>query len=139
MLDELPVEMVRVDELEDLVLRRTFRGDKASLKKVYVVNPLPGEYLMRIDQPKSQSFSRSHYYANPSSYDSAFPTLIAPYLTLLLNGAGWAPGFPRLMSDKGLRAGVEKVRQMGLGRFGVVGDISCDPYVECFLTSFFSL
>ncbi|KAE9399607.1 hypothetical protein BT96DRAFT_1019391 [Gymnopus androsaceus JB14] len=128
MLDELPVEMVRVDELEDLVLRRTFRGGEASLKKVYVVNPLPGEYLMRIDEPKSQSFSRSHYYANPSSYDSAFPTLIAPYLTLLLNGAGWAPGFPRLMSDKGLRAGVEKVRQMGLGRFGVVGDISCDPY-----------
>lgn len=71
MLDEL-VEMVRVDELENLILRRTFRGGEASLKKLYVVNPLPEEYLLRIDESKSRSFSRNHYYANPSSYNSAF-------------------------------------------------------------------
>jgi len=71
MLDEL-VEMVRVDELEDLILRRTFRGGEASLKKLYVVNPLPEEYLLRIDESKSRSLSRNHYYANPSFYDSAF-------------------------------------------------------------------
>lgn len=135
MLDELPVRKVRVDELEDLVLRRKFQGREASLNQIYLVHPSPGEYLLRSDS-KSQPFSRSHYYANPSSYRSVFSTSIAPYLTLLLNGTGWAPGFPRLMSNDGLRAGVEKVRQMGLGRFGVVGDISCDPYVSMFSPEF---
>jgi alpha-aminoadipic semialdehyde synthase len=42
---------------------------------------------------------------------------VAPYLTLLLNGAGWAPGFPRLLTND----------QLPLARrLAAIGDISCD-------------
>ncbi|KIK57327.1 hypothetical protein GYMLUDRAFT_246977 [Collybiopsis luxurians FD-317 M1] len=133
MLSELPLETVHVHELEDLVLKRTLRGQQASLNKVYLVHVKAQHYLVRTSGSTSSSttYFRDHYYANPSQYSSIFPTKIAPYLTLLLNGAGWAPGFPRLMSNNGLKECVSLIKAMGKekeGRFGCVGDISCDPY-----------
>ncbi|KAF5390911.1 hypothetical protein D9757_004030 [Collybiopsis confluens] len=135
MLSELPLESVHVHELQDLVMNRTLRGERASLHKVYLVHVKAKDYLVKTSDPtsSSSSYSRDHYYANPSQYTSVFPTRIAPYVTLLLNGAGWAPGFPRLMSNDGLRECVSLIKAMGKdteGRFGCVGDISCDPYVR---------
>jgi hypothetical protein len=43
-----------------------------------------------------------------------------------MNGAGWAKGFPRLMSNTQLEATLEAARNIGKGRFICVGDISCD-------------
>ena len=58
------------------------------------------------------------------------PCQIAPYLTLLFNGAGWAPNFPRLMTNEQLALALEKAQQVGKGRFACIGDISCDVEVR---------
>lgn len=55
---------------------------------------------------------------------------IAPYLTLLLHGAGWAQGFPRLISNEQLAVTLDAARAVGTGRFTCVGDISCDVEVR---------
>lgn len=54
---------------------------------------------------------------------------VAPFLTLLLNGAGWAPSYPRLISNDQLTVALERAQQVGRGRFACVGDISCDVEV----------
>lgn len=43
-----------------------------------------------------------------------------------MNGAGWAQGFPRLMSNEQLAVTLEAAQNVGKGRFACVGDISCD-------------
>ena len=60
-------------------------------------------------------------------------TQIAPYLSLLLHGAGWAPGFPRTMSNAQLLSTLTKAQTIGRGRFACVGDISCDIEVNVLL------
>jgi hypothetical protein len=55
---------------------------------------------------------------------------IAPYLTLLLNGAGWARGFPRLMSNDQLALALEEAQGIGRARLTCIGDISCDVEVS---------
>lgn len=55
---------------------------------------------------------------------------VHPYLTLLLNGTGWAPGFPRLLSTSDLIASLHRAKSLpgGIAFRGTnVGDISCDP------------
>ncbi|THH32666.1 hypothetical protein EUX98_g1482, partial [Antrodiella citrinella] len=64
------------------------------------------------------------------NFQISWQTLIAPYLTLLFNGAGWAPNFPRLMSNDQLTLALEKAQQIGKGRFACIGDISCDVEVR---------
>ncbi|KAJ3805773.1 Saccharopine dehydrogenase-domain-containing protein [Lentinula aff. lateritia] len=145
MLSELPHRFVEVHELPDLVLHRKHKGSRIELDLVYVVRIKPEDYLVRKDSLPSSShsasaslttfspsYSRSDYHVSPSSYTSIFPTRIAPYLTLLLNGAGWAPGYPKMMSEEGVKTAGNVIDGMdentGKGRFAVVGDISCDPY-----------
>lgn len=155
MLSELPHRFVEVHELPDLVLHRKLEGSQIELDLVYVVRIKPEDYLVRKDSlassrslsPASESsttfspsYSRSDYHASPSSYTSLFPIRIAPYLTLLLNGAGWAPGYPKMMSEEGVKTAGNVINGMDenkrKGRFAVVGDISCDPYVSGDLRSF---
>ncbi|KAF8825645.1 hypothetical protein HHX47_DHR6000188 [Lentinula edodes] len=147
MLSELPHRFVEVNELPDLVLHREHKGSRIELDLLYVVCIKPEDYLVRKDSlasshslsPTSESsttfspsYSRSDYHTSPSSYTSIFPTRIAPYLTLLLNGAGWAPGYPKMMSEEGVKTAGNVIDEMDenkrKGRFAVVGDISCDPY-----------
>ncbi|OCH83748.1 hypothetical protein OBBRIDRAFT_892143 [Obba rivulosa] len=121
-LNQLPnVEHVSVDKLRGLVL-----DSATDMRKVYVVHALPEEYLVRRDGGK---YSRDDYYAHPDAYESQFHSRVAPYLSLLLNGVGWSPGFPRLMTNAQLRETLEIAQSMGArgkGRFACVGDISCD-------------
>jgi hypothetical protein len=59
---------------------------------------------------------------------------IAPYLTLFINGGGWAPGYPRMMTNEHLGTALELASQLGGFRFQNIGDISCDPHVSnCYL------
>ena len=52
---------------------------------------------------------------------------IAPYTTLLINGAGWQPGFPRLMTTEQLAQAQQFSRNISpYGRFRTVADVSCD-------------
>ncbi|KAI0791367.1 Saccharopine dehydrogenase-domain-containing protein [Abortiporus biennis] len=121
LLKELPICMVNADQLDALV------SDPATdLHKIYVVHVLPEDYFVRKD---GSAYSRSDYYSHPQEYISTFHSRIAPYLTLLLHGAGWAPTYPRLMTNEQLALAMEKAIQVGngkLGRFVCVGDISCD-------------
>ncbi|PCH34748.1 hypothetical protein WOLCODRAFT_139556 [Wolfiporia cocos MD-104 SS10] len=117
-LQELPIVRVKVEDLPALV------SDPATdLRKVYVVHALPRDYFVRQD---GGTYDRADYYANPQVYHSEFPTKIAPYLSLLLHGAGWAPSYPRLMTNEQLTIALEKAQAISRGRFACVGDISCD-------------
>ncbi|EKM51292.1 uncharacterized protein PHACADRAFT_177943 [Phanerochaete carnosa HHB-10118-sp] len=108
LLAELPIQRVSVDDLPRLI---------------YVVHALPKDYFVRAD---GSPYERSHYYANPDQYTSIFHEKIAPYLTLLVHGAGWARGYPRTMTNEQLRLALEAAQGVGPGRFTCVGDISCD-------------
>jgi hypothetical protein len=55
---------------------------------------------------------------------------IAPYLSLFINCTGWAPSFPRVMSNEQLAIALEAARAVGLGRMASIGDISCDIEVR---------
>ncbi|KAI6144926.1 Saccharopine dehydrogenase-domain-containing protein [Pisolithus tinctorius] len=117
-LEELPIVKVSVRDLPSLV-----SNPETDLRKVYLVHASPEDYLSRMD---GGQYSRSHYYENPSLYRSDFATKVAPYLTLFLNGVGWLPGFPRLMTNEHLAVALNRAAEVGPGRFGTIGDISCD-------------
>ncbi|KAH9916537.1 Saccharopine dehydrogenase-domain-containing protein [Fomitopsis serialis] len=139
LLKDLPIELVKVDDLPALV-----SNPDTDLHKVYLVHALPQDYFVRKDR---NPYSRSDYYANPDQYESVFHDKIAPYLSLLLHGAGWAPNFPRIMSNAQLITALEKAQQIGRGRFACVGDISCDieggleflPHASTLSAPFFSI
>ena len=92
-------------------------------RKIYILHAHAKDYFVRRD---GSAYNRSDYYAHPDQYVSEFHTKIAPYLSLLLHGAGWAPAFPRLMTNEQLTTTLEIAQTLGKGRFACVGDISCD-------------
>ena len=80
----------------------------------------PSDYLSTPTSP----YSRSLYYSDPSSHSSSFSTRIAPYLTTLINGAGWQPGYPRIMSNTDLDNLIN--RGAGQSKMVAVQDVACD-------------
>ncbi|KAJ7696052.1 Saccharopine dehydrogenase-domain-containing protein [Mycena rosella] len=119
MLSELPIEHVSVKDLNGLVSQQA-----ANLRKIYLVHAKPQDYLKRLD---GNEYDRDHYYEHPQVYRSTFSTDIAPYLTLFLNGVGWAPSYPRLMTSVDLIETLSRAKAIGGARFTNIGDISCDP------------
>ncbi|KAK0445000.1 Saccharopine dehydrogenase-domain-containing protein [Desarmillaria tabescens] len=118
-LSELPIVKVAARDLPALV-----KDPEIDLRKIYLVHALPSDYFTRLDGGK---YTRDHYYAHPNLYSSNFAQTIAPYLTLFLNGAGWAPGYPRIMTDEQLSTSLTLAQEVGGARFTNIGDISCDP------------
>ncbi|KAF8183637.1 hypothetical protein BJ912DRAFT_928061 [Pholiota molesta] len=119
MLSELPIVNVGVDDLPNIVRDRS----ADVLKKIYLVHAKPKDYLVRLD---GGEYNRSHYYESPQSYASVFAEKVAPYLTLFLNGAGWSPSYPRLMTNEQLRVALTRAASLRGARFTNIGDISCD-------------
>ncbi|KAJ7254348.1 Saccharopine dehydrogenase-domain-containing protein [Mycena haematopus] len=119
MLAELPIERISVQDLGPLVAQQA-----PDLRKIYLVHAKPQDYLRRLD---GAEYDRAHYYENPQMYQSTFSTTVAPYLTLFLNGVGWAPSFPRLMTSADLIETLSRAKAIGGARFTNIGDISCDP------------
>ncbi|KAG0708523.1 Saccharopine dehydrogenase-domain-containing protein [Suillus ampliporus] len=117
-LEELPIVNVAVKDLPGLV-----SNPDTDLHKIYLVHALPQDYLTRAD---GGQYSRDDYYKNPAMYHSDFDTKVAPYLTLFLNGVGWLPSFPRLMTNEQLATALTRAAEVGRARFGTIGDISCD-------------
>ncbi|KAJ7596298.1 Saccharopine dehydrogenase-domain-containing protein [Mycena floridula] len=120
-LQELPIVKVAVADLSKLIA-----DPDTDRTKIYLVHALPSDYFVRTDSPAAP-YNRDHYYANPHLYESIFCENIAPYLTLFLNGAGWAPSYPRLMTNDQLPVALARARELGGARFTNIGDISCDP------------
>ncbi|KAJ7134466.1 Saccharopine dehydrogenase-domain-containing protein [Mycena epipterygia] len=119
MLGELPIERISVKDLGGLVSQQA-----PDLRKIYLVHAQPRDYLRRVD---GAEYDRAHYYEHPHLYQSTFSTDVAPYLTLFLNGVGWAPSFPRLMTSADLINTLSRAKAIGGARFTNVADISCDP------------
>ncbi|KAJ7459741.1 Saccharopine dehydrogenase-domain-containing protein [Mycena latifolia] len=119
MLEELPIERISVKNLGGLVSQQA-----PNLRKIYLVHAKPQDYLRRLD---GNAYDREHYYEHPQTYRSTFSTDIAPYLTLFLNGVGWAPSYPRLMTSADLIETLSRAKAIGGARFTNIGDISCDP------------
>ncbi|KAI0349833.1 hypothetical protein OH77DRAFT_1431672 [Trametes cingulata] len=117
-LEDLPIEKITVEQLHDVVT-----NPNTSRRKIYVVHTHPKDYFVRRD---GRPFERADYYAHPDEYVSEFHIQIAPYLSLLLHGAGWAPAYPRLMTNEQLTTTLNIAQTLGKGRFACVGDISCD-------------
>ncbi|KII95578.1 hypothetical protein PLICRDRAFT_34485 [Plicaturopsis crispa FD-325 SS-3] len=116
----LPVEYVSASQLPQLV-----RDPETDRRKVYVVHIKPEDHLRR-KHGAVGSWNKAEYYDSPGGWESVFSDTIAPYLSMLINGAGWTPGFPRLVSNSQLPTLLSRAREVGSGRFAVVGDISCD-------------
>lgn len=118
MLEELPIEKVSAKDLHSLVTNKS-----TNLRKIYLVHALSQDYLLGLD---GRPYDRDHYYTHPQSYRSIFCQTVAPYLTLLLNGTGWSPSFPRLMTNDQLTVALDRAKALGGARFTNIGDISCD-------------
>ncbi|KAJ7644034.1 Saccharopine dehydrogenase-domain-containing protein [Roridomyces roridus] len=118
-LRELPISPISVEDLGALV-----RQEDPDLRKIYLIHARPQDYLERDD---GLEFDREHYYQNGHLYRSNFARTVAPYLTLFLNGVGWAPGSPRLMNNADLTEALTRAESIGGARFTNIGDISCDP------------
>ncbi|KAG8708682.1 hypothetical protein FRC09_001090, partial [Ceratobasidium sp. 395] len=119
MLKELPVVYVKPKDLPALV-----SNSQTDLHKIYVVHLPPSTYIR--GRANDEPYERDAYYKDPTSWKSIFADEIAPYTSLLINGAGWKHGFPRLVSNEDLPRVVAKARQIGPGRFGSIADVSCD-------------
>ncbi|KAG9087808.1 hypothetical protein FRC06_002352 [Ceratobasidium sp. 370] len=119
MLRELPVVYVKPKDLPALV-----SGGQADLHKIYVVHLPPSAYIR--GRANDEPYERETYYKDPSAWKSVFADEIAPYTSLLINGAGWKHGFPRLVSNDDLPRVVAMAKQVGPGRFGSIADVSCD-------------
>lgn len=119
LLKELPTCFVKAQDLPGLV------SDPATdLRKVYVIHVPSSAYLSK--KGSENEFQREDYYANPESYESHFHEKIAPYTTVLINGAGWALGCPRILSSSVLPETIKLARNVGRSRFRTIADISCD-------------
>ncbi|KAG8691455.1 hypothetical protein FRC08_010176 [Ceratobasidium sp. 394] len=119
MLKELPVVYVKPKDLPALV-----SNSETDLRKIYVVHLPPSAYIR--GRVNNEAYDRETYYKDPSAWKSVFADEIAPYTSLLINGAGWKHGFPRLVSNDDLPRVVAKAKQVGPGRFGSIADVSCD-------------
>ncbi|CAE6370638.1 unnamed protein product [Rhizoctonia solani] len=118
MLKELPIVDIEPKDLQPLV-----SNPKTDLRKVYVAHLPPSKYIRGVnDEP----YDRKAYHADPSQWKSIFADEVAPYVSLLVNGAGWQQGYPRLITNADLPRVVALAKGVGPGRFGAVADVSCD-------------
>ncbi|KAJ3978699.1 hypothetical protein F5890DRAFT_1559840 [Lentinula detonsa] len=146
LLRELPHEFMSVDEVvENFKVEENEGGLGLGLDRVYIVHIKPEDYIVRTDSEEAKmnldldldsglrgtkftpTYDRTLYHASPSLFTSVLGKRIGRYLTVLVNGAGWGEGYPRVMTCRDLE-GLREGREEGRGRLVVVGDISCDLY-----------
>lgn len=118
LLQELPIKQI---EARDLAKVATSPNTPRNF--VYLIHVKPEDYLVDI---RGDPYNRSTYYSRPELYVSLFYQRIAPYISLLINGTGWKPGFPRLLNNQQLAAAQRHAKRGGKLRFRSIADISCD-------------
>jgi alanine dehydrogenase len=67
-------------------------------------------------------FDATHFHRHPELYVNLFEEYV-PYLTMVVNGIYWEPGFPRLLTKKFMKAFYRNNPHPSLR---VIGDITCD-------------
>ena len=88
------------------------------------------EHLVEPRSPE-HAFELQDYYDHPERYRSTFDRFL-PHLTMLMNCNYWDPRYPRLVTNKALRA---LYSAPSAPRLRVIGDLGCDVEgaVECTL------
>ncbi len=112
--ERLPVQFV---EPEDLL---GISEDRDRPRNVLFMVVLGREH--RVERTDGGGFDAAEYAAHPDRYRSALPALL-PHVTVLINGAYWEPGLPRLVTRAALR---ELWARERAPKLRVIGDITCD-------------
>ena len=129
MFELLPHEYITSKELPGL--RDQTRNGERSSRKVYGVLVTLNELVrLKVNSTLEASVGvgadtivdKAHYYANPDLYEPIFHTLIAPYVTVVVNGIYWDNRYPRILTKAQLRS----LNQTGNVNLKVIADITCD-------------
>ncbi|WAR59798.1 hypothetical protein PtB15_11B439 [Puccinia triticina] len=104
----------QVSASESLETHHRIMGYKAKLE----------DYIVHQSGESGAMFDRANYNAHPERFRSVFHENVAPWTTLLINGAYWSTGFPRLLSNDQL----SHLFKHPNPRLTGVTDISCDFY-----------
>ena len=129
MFELLPHEYITSKDLPGL--RDQIRNGERSSRKVYgVLVTLNGLVRLKLNSTLEASVGvgedtivdKAHYYANPDLYEPIFHTLIAPYVTVVVNGIYWDNRYPRILTKAQLRS----LNQTGNINLKVIADITCD-------------
>ncbi|MBW0508035.1 hypothetical protein O181_047750 [Austropuccinia psidii MF-1] len=118
--DQVGVEWAR--DLKDLQSRIISSQQLSKHYKIIGYRPQLADYMVHRPELDKQTFNRPIYDRYPDQFRSEFLHKIAPCATLLVNGAYWAPGFPRLLSNEDFS---HLLKQPHHRLQGVI-DISCD-------------
>jgi alpha-aminoadipic semialdehyde synthase len=111
----LPWKEVEPDQLAELVESR-----EASPRHLYkVVFRKPDLYRRT---RSARPFSAAEFARHPDRYRSRFGSVLQ-YLTVMVNGIYWEPGYPRLVTRRALS---RLYGRRGQPRLRVIGDITCD-------------
>ncbi|MGH1362290.1 MAG: bifunctional lysine ketoglutarate reductase /saccharopine dehydrogenase family protein [Calditrichia bacterium] len=111
----LPVIHLQPDELAGFYERGDF-----SNRHVYSVEFYETDMFEPIDVV--EPFDLLTYFSEPERYQGRFEEHL-PYLSAIVNGIYWAPEYPRLVTQKGLKAAF---KQKGGIPLKAIGDITCD-------------
>ncbi|MBE0556684.1 MAG: hypothetical protein IH628_05565, partial [Proteobacteria bacterium] len=107
-------------ELEPGELGRFIREGRYSDRVLYKVRfRKPDMYQHRTS---TRPFDVDHFQKHPELYRGRFERSV-PYLTLIINGIYWEPGFPRLLTKRFMKAWYRVEKRP---RLKVIGDITCD-------------
>ncbi|RUP47188.1 Saccharopine dehydrogenase-domain-containing protein, partial [Jimgerdemannia flammicorona] len=104
-------------------LKKIVEDKNARLNKIYATEVNVQDYLRHKDT--GSFLSHEDYYANPQNYVSDFHTQIAPYATMVVNGAYWDARCPRMLTTTQLA----HVQRAAPERMIALADISCDIQV----------
>jgi len=115
MFDLLPHADIDPEELEQFV-----RAGRYSDRVVYRVRyRKPDMYEHR---SADRTFNVDHFQKHPDQYQSRFERAV-PYLTMIINGIYWEPGYPRLVTKRFMKSWYRLEKRP---RLRVIGDITCD-------------
>ncbi len=92
--------------------------------------PLPHSVIYKLFLPREQRFDRigggdfdaAGLKSHPENYRSALPRIL-PHVTMIVHGAFWEPGQPRLVTKSDIES---LCAEPGRPRLAVIADISCD-------------
>ncbi|KAF9282943.1 hypothetical protein BGZ68_005645 [Mortierella alpina] len=113
----LPHEFVDPKDLPKIATSKNARLDRIYAAEVNIEDHIR-------HKTKNVFTTAEEYFAHPEQFTSTFHKDIAPYSSMVINGAYWDPRYPRLMTTEQLKA----VQSDPANKFRMlsVADISCD-------------
>ncbi|KAF9185827.1 hypothetical protein BGZ51_002428 [Haplosporangium sp. Z 767] len=113
----LPHEFVDPKDLPKIATSKNARLDRIYAAEVNIEDHIR-------HKTKNEFTSAEEYFANPQNFTSTFYKDIAPYSSMVINGAYWDERFPRLMTTEQLK--VLQSDPANKFRMLSIADISCD-------------